>query len=268
MKLGGKVLWGLVLVALPVLVVAGLLVFGIGKPWQARLEQDRELSTRLNELWHSGGTASLGELAGGDWDRVHIYQQEVLGRDQVEREVGAPVPMEDTFDRRGASVLVFMKGVELQRAVWVDVPLLSGVYTAAVTLTAPGYPKYLEFNEPEPTGPHLVADTELEAKLRELVRTRGTSLLRDLTGGDWDRVYILTANTRARVEEFVGAPVEMEPVFTHQGSILVFRDGDAVQRASFIPGFLPQGIYSSAVRVDATAGMPKNPTLSDPTPPK
>ncbi|WP_433599746.1 hypothetical protein ACQPXH_29635 [Nocardia sp. CA-135953] len=268
MKLGGKVLWGSVLVILPVLVVAGLLLFSIGKPGQPRLEQDRELSTRLNELWHNGGTAPLRGLASGDWDRVHIYQQEELGRDQVEREVGARVPMEETFDRRGASAVVFMKGVELQRAVWVDVPLQSGVYTAAVTLAAPGYPKYLEFTDPEPTGPRLVADPELEAKLRELVRTRGQAQLRDLTGGDWDRVYVLTANTRARVEEFVGATVEMEPVFTRQTSILVYRKSDAVQRATFIPGFLPQGIYSSAVRVDATAGMPKNPTLSDPAPPK
>ncbi len=160
-----------------------------------------------------------------------------------------------------------MKGVDLQRAVWADVPLLSGVYTAAVTLTAPGYPKYLEFIDPEPAGPHLVVDTELEMKLEGLVRTRGTALLRDLTD-DWDRVYILTANTRARMEEFVGAPVEMEPVFTHQSSILVFRKGDVVQRATFILGFLPKGIYSSAVRVDATAGMPMTPILSDPAPPK
>ncbi|WP_024799658.1 hypothetical protein [Nocardia sp. BMG51109] len=256
----------MVLVAVS-LVMAGLLS-ACGKPWQPGLEQDRELSERLDRLWRDGGTAALHDLVGGDWDRVHIYHQEVLGKDQVEREVGASVPMKDTFDRPGASVLVFMKGVELQRALWVSVPLPAGVHSVAVTVTAPGYPAYLEFDEPEPAGPHLVADIELESRLDGLVRARGTALLRDLTGGDWDRVYILTANARASVEEFVGAPVEMESVFTHEGSILVFRAGDAVQRATFIPGFLPKGIYSSAVRVDGTAGMPMNPTLSDPEPPK
>ncbi|MFF7940215.1 hypothetical protein ACFZC5_10930 [Nocardia gamkensis] len=36
----------------------------------------------------------------------------------------------------------------------------------------------------------------------------------------------MTADARAKVEAFVGAPVEMEPIFTERGSILVFtKDG-------------------------------------------
>ncbi|MGK8522356.1 hypothetical protein ACRS6B_12730 [Nocardia asteroides] len=130
--------------------------------------------------------------------------------------------MEDTFSKSGASVLVFAQGNGVHRASWVDVPLISGLYTADVELRAPGYPRYLEFVEPRPPGPHLIEDTDLEAKKDELFRTHGSALLRDLTGGDWDRVYVVTADTRAKVEAFVGASVEMEPIFTERGRILVF----------------------------------------------
>ncbi|MFC8529630.1 hypothetical protein [Nocardia sp. NPDC057227] len=185
----------------------------------------------------------------------------------MEREVGASVPMPDDFDRQGATVLVFLKGEDVQRAGWVDVPLTSGVYTSEVTLTAPGYPKYLELRDPEPSGSRLTADPELAAKLVDLTKSRGTALLRDLTGGDWDRVYILTAHTRARVEEYVGSPVEMEPVFTPQARILVFTRGGTVQRATYVAGSPPEGVFSSEVLVDGTRGMPLPAIFSDPTPP-
>jgi hypothetical protein len=127
-----------------------------GGPFEPHSSQDKTLSAQLNDLWRKGGSAPLRDLAGGSWDRVYVYQQNHLGREQVEREVGAPVEMEDTFSKRGASVLVFARGNGVQRATWVDVPLVSGVYTADVELWAPDYPRYLEFVEPRPTGPHLI----------------------------------------------------------------------------------------------------------------
>lgn len=262
-----RVLWGVLLVAVPVLAVVGLLAYVGGGPFEPHLSEDKTLSARLNDLWRKGGSAPLRDLAGGSWDRVYVYQQEYLGREQVEREVGAPVEMEDTFSRSGASVLVFVRGNGVQHASWVDVPLISGLYTADVEIRAPGYPRYLEFVEPRPTGPHLIEDTDLEAKKDELFRTHGSALLRDLTGGDWDRVYAVTADTRAKVEAFVGAPVEMEPIFTERGSILVFMKDGSVQRAAYIRGYLPpDGVYSPAVRLDANVA-PLEVRLVDPAPP-
>jgi hypothetical protein len=262
-----RVLWGVLLVAVPVLAVVGLLAYVGGGPFEPHLSEDKTLSAQLNDLWRKGGSAPLRDLAGGSWDRVYVYQQEYLGREQVEREVGAPVEMEDTFSEQGASVLVFVKGDSVQRAAWVEAPLISGIYTADVELRAPGYPRYLEFAEPPLTGPHLPEDTELEAKKDELFRTHGSAVLRDVTGGDWDRVYVVTADTRAKVEAFVGAPVEMETVFTERGSILVFMKDGVVQRAAYIRGYLPpDGVYSSAVRLDANVA-PLEVRLIDPTPP-
>ncbi|WP_157103763.1 DUF6973 domain-containing protein [Nocardia harenae] len=259
--------WVLLLMV-PVVIVAGVFVVVVlHKLDQRGFEQDRELSVELRELWYGGGNTSLRALAGDGWDRVHIYQQDLLGRDQVESEVGAPVPMPSSFDREGVTVLVFLKGEDVLRAGWVDVPLISGVYTSEVTLTAAGYPKYIELRDPEPVGPRLAADPELAAKLVDLRKSRGSALLRDLTGGDWDRVYILTAHTRARVEAFVGAPVEMEPVFTPQVRILVFTKGGTVQRATYVAAAPPEGVFSSEVLVDGSRGMPLPPLFSDPTPP-
>ncbi|WP_280248113.1 hypothetical protein [Nocardia abscessus] len=261
-----RVLWGALLVAVPVLAMVGLLAYVGGGPFEPHLSQDEKLSAQLNDLWRKGGSAPLRDLASEEWDRVYVYQQEYLGREQVEREVGAPVEMEDTFSKQGASVLVFVKGDSVQRAAWVEVPLISGIYTADVELRAPGYPRYLEFAEPPPTGPRLAEDTELEAKKDELFRTHGSAVLRDLTGGDWDRVYVVTADTRAKVEAFVGAPVEMETVFTERGSILVFMKNGVVQRAAYIRGYLPpDGVYSAAVRLDANVA-PLEVRLIDPTP--
>ncbi|MEU6190278.1 hypothetical protein [Nocardia sp. NPDC047038] len=253
---------------MPLLAVLGPLVYVGGGLHKPRLSQGEQLSVQLNDLWRKGGSAPLRDFAGGSWDRVYVYQQEYLGREQVEREVGAPVEMEDTFSKSGASVLIFAKGNGVQHATWVDVPLISGLYTADVELWAPGYPRYLEFVEPRPTGPHLIEDTDLEAKKDKLFRTHGSALLHDLTGGDWDRVYVVTADTRAKVEAFVGAPVEMEPIFTERGSILVFTKDGLVQRAAYIRGYLPpDGVYSPAVRLDANVAPLEVRLLVDPTPP-
>ncbi|MET7770278.1 hypothetical protein [Nocardia sp. NPDC005366] len=119
-----------------------------------------------------------------------------------------------------------------------------------------------------PSQPELEQDRELSARLSALWHNGGSATLRALTGGDWDRVYTLTAHTRARVEEFVGAPVEMESVFTPQARILVFCKGSTVQRATYTAGSPPESIFSSAVLVDGTAGMPLPPKFSDPTPPE
>ncbi|WP_040869415.1 hypothetical protein [Nocardia exalbida] len=117
---------------MPVLAMAGLLAHVGGGPFEPHLSEDKTLSARLNDLWRKGGSAPLRDLAGGSWDRVYVYQQEYLGREQVEREVGAPVEMEDTFSKQGASVLVIVKGNSVQRSAWVEVPLVSGIYTADV----------------------------------------------------------------------------------------------------------------------------------------
>jgi hypothetical protein len=58
----------------------------------------------------------------------------------------------------------------------------------------------------------------------------------------------------------------METVFTERGSILVFMKDGVVQRAAYIRGYLPpDGVYSSAVRLDANVA-PLEVRLVDPTP--
>ncbi|MGW0251373.1 hypothetical protein ACWDYH_32570 [Nocardia goodfellowii] len=242
--------WGVLLLSIPLLAVIAVLVY-LARPFDSRLGEDEKLTGQLNELWRSGGSKPVRDLVGGDWDRVYVFQQEYLGRTEVERQVGTRVEMEDTFVRgRGASVLVFLKGNDVWRATWVDIWLHPGTYTADVVVRAPGYPHYLEFVEPSASGPQLAEDIELEAKRADLTRIRGSAPLRDLTGGDWDRVCVVNADTRGEVEQAVGSPVAMEPLFTKRGTILVFMKQGTVQRAAYVKSYLPDGVYSAAVRLD------------------
>lgn len=108
-----------------------------------RLTEDERLSARLQELRQNGGSVPLRELTGGDWDTVYI-SPEPVSRNFVEKQVGAPVDMEDEFTQRG-HVLVFLKDDTVQRATFVTPNLLKdGTYTAAVRLEAKGYPALID----------------------------------------------------------------------------------------------------------------------------
>lgn len=110
------------------------------------MTEDEQLSAQLRDLRQNGGSVLFRELTGGDWDKVYI-SPEPVSRDFVEKQVGAPVEMEEEFTQRG-HVLVFMKDDEVQRATYVSPNLLrDGTYDATLRLEARGYPALLDLVE-------------------------------------------------------------------------------------------------------------------------
>ncbi|MFE9788654.1 hypothetical protein ACFYO7_25085 [Nocardia salmonicida] len=110
------------------------------------LQEDEFLSKQLADLRQRGGVIRLSDITDPGWDRVYISPQPV-SRNFVEKQVGAPVEMEETFMGRG-NVLVFLKGTEVLAATYISPDLLTpGMYTAAVRITARGYPSLLEFGD-------------------------------------------------------------------------------------------------------------------------
>ncbi|RSM75866.1 hypothetical protein DMH04_37695 [Kibdelosporangium aridum] len=105
-------------------------------------------------------------------------------------------------------------------------------------------------------GEKLTKDENLSKQLADLRQKGGSVLLRDLTGGDWDKVYISPEPaSRDLVEKEVGAKVDMEDVFIQRGNILVFMKDGAVQRATFItPNLLRDGTYGADVKLEAAGG--------------
>jgi hypothetical protein len=99
----------------------------------------------------------------------------------------------------------------------------------------------------------LTEDEQLSARLQELRQTGGSVLFRELTGDDWDKVYISPEPvSRDFVEKQVGASVDMEDEFTQRGHVLVFLKDNTVQRTTFVtPNLLKDGMYDSTVRLEA-----------------
>jgi len=85
------------------------------------------------------------------------------------------------------------------------------------------------------SGVVLEEDADLAAKLEQVVRDGRAVPLREVTGGDWDRVYILPGeNTQDYVEEKVGGPVDMDGINEYgneHGGIVVLKRGSEIQRA-------------------------------------
>ncbi|WP_328387358.1 hypothetical protein [Nocardia sp. NBC_00416] len=107
------------------------------------LEEDQALSAELRQ---NGGSVSLHELAGGDWDSVYVSHQPV-SRDYVEREVGGKIDMDETFMQQG-NILVFLENGEVARATYIIPDLLQpGGYSSSVRITADGYPALLQMSE-------------------------------------------------------------------------------------------------------------------------
>ncbi|MFC0112991.1 hypothetical protein [Kibdelosporangium aridum] len=102
----------------------------------------------------------------------------------------------------------------------------------------------------------MTEDVNLSKQLADLRQNGGSVLLRDLTGGDWDKVYISPEPvSRDLVEKEVGAKVDMEDVFMQRGNILVFMKDSSVQRATFItPNLLRDGTYGADVKLEAAGG--------------
>ncbi len=114
-----------------------------GSKW---LTEDEKLSAQLEQLWEQGGSVLFRDLTGGDWDRVYI-SPEPVSREFVEKQVGAPVPMQDVFTQRG-NVLVFLKDDAVRRATFITPNLLrDGMYGPGVRLRAPGYPGLIDLEQ-------------------------------------------------------------------------------------------------------------------------
>lgn len=79
----------------------------------------------------------------------------------------------------------------------------------------------------------LQEDPQLLTRAQQVIRDGNSMPLREITGGDWDRVYVFPGpSTREFIETTVEAPIEMPDIYNHdRGGILVFAKGDTVQRA-------------------------------------
>ncbi|MBF6352922.1 hypothetical protein IU448_28500 [Nocardia flavorosea] len=133
-------------VLLTLFVCAALTLTACSDDEGVALEEDRTLSTQLADLRQNGGSVSLHELTGGDWDSVYVSHQPV-SRDYVEREVGGKIDMDETFMQQG-NILVFLRNGEVARAAYVIPDLLQpGKYSSSVRITADGYPALLEMSE-------------------------------------------------------------------------------------------------------------------------
>lgn len=81
----------------------------------------------------------------------------------------------------------------------------------------------------------LEENTALEAKLQQVIRENRTIPLRQITGGDWDRVHILPGqNTQDYVEQKVGPGIDLSGAYTYgteDGGIIVFTRGNTIRRA-------------------------------------
>lgn len=103
-------------------------------------------------------------------------------------------------------------------------------------------------------GVTLEKDQALSTQLAELHQNGGSVRLHELTGGDWDSVYISHQPvSRDYVEREVGGKIDMDDTFMQQGNILVFlKNGDVTRATYIIPDLLqPAGKYSSSVRITA-----------------
>ena len=99
-------------------------------------------------------------------------------------------------------------------------------------------------------------DTALSAALDGMVGTGESARLEELTGGDWDLVYVFDMpTTREYVEEKIGIKLNTGHIIGwYEGpSLLVFMSGGQMQRAVHIkPGCLPEGVYSDRVVVSSS----------------
>ncbi|MFY1637417.1 hypothetical protein ACN27F_29805 [Solwaraspora sp. WMMB335] len=97
----------------------------------------------------------------------------------------------------------------------------------------------------------LRKDPQLSEQLQQVQQGGEPRLLRDMTGGDWDRVHIFPEPvSREYVERAVGTSIEMGSFFSTRGHILVFMKDGQVQRAIYTtPNNLIPGEYGPRVSI-------------------
>ena len=77
----------------------------------------------------------------------------------------------------------------------------------------------------------VAVDDPLALELTRAVGQRGEVDLRDLAGGDWDRVLVAAAGApREAVSAALGSEFKGDLPFGSAGPLLVFADGDALVR--------------------------------------
>ncbi|MFR9753443.1 hypothetical protein ACL02S_20750 [Nocardia sp. 004] len=122
------------------------LLAACSSPESVSLEENPALSKKLTELRQTGGSATLADWTGSDWDSVFVSHHPV-SRDYVESRVGGKINMDDTFMQRG-NLLVFLNGGEIVRAIYITPDLLQpGRYSNRVQVTTDGYPALLQMSE-------------------------------------------------------------------------------------------------------------------------
>ncbi|WP_216216055.1 hypothetical protein [Amycolatopsis aidingensis] len=86
-------------------------------------------------------------------------------------------------------------------------------------------------------------DEDLQARLKELSSNGGSARFADLTGREWDAVYVFSEGVSAeRVEREVGAPVLDDEFYYEAGNLLVFtRGGEVTSAVSVLPDLLVTG---------------------------
>lgn len=105
----------------------------------------------------------------------------------------------------------------------------------------------------ESRGLALTEDIELSARIAEVQRTGGTARLRDLTGGEWDRVRVFQEPvSREYVEHDLDERLDMPEFFATRGHILVFFEDDEIQRVVYTtPNNLTPGSYGPEATLKA-----------------
>jgi len=105
--------------------VVGLLTIGVifsacgndvGNDKGVSLQEDAQLLTRAQQVIRDGDSVPLREIAGDDWDRVHLFPG-LSTREFVETTVDAPIDMPDIYNYDNGGIVVFVKGDTVQRVV-------------------------------------------------------------------------------------------------------------------------------------------------------
>lgn len=97
-------------------------------------------------------------------------------------------------------------------------------------------------------------DQRLNDGLAEVMRTKVTARLSDITSWEWDEVHLFHENTpREFIERTVGSPVIKADYFGSKASLLVFEnDGQPVKAAGIVGDYLRGADHRVSFPADAT----------------
>ncbi|MFI6030760.1 hypothetical protein [Amycolatopsis magusensis] len=79
----------------------------------------------------------------------------------------------------------------------------------------------------------VTEDAELARRLEQVIAERRTVPLAEITGADWDRIYLFPGeNTRRHIEGRVGERLDLHEIAgSEHGGLVVFKRGTEVVRA-------------------------------------